>query len=499
MASSVNKRRIAPATAAAVLFIIAALVAACSGAGTPDAPATPAPVATTAPEATAPAADTGAGGSALEGTWEGAIKVAGQEIATRLNFKGNGGTVDFPTQGAVGLPMQNFAAEGASVKFDVLPAPQTASFTGEVNGLSMSGKFLQSGYEGTFNVTRAAPTPVVAKNYQEEEVTFKNGDVTLAGTLTLPNASGPHPAVVLISGSGAQNRDEDLFGFKPFAILADALTNAGVAVLRYDDRGIGGSSQGAAADTSETYAGDVSAAINFLKTRSDIDAQKIGLLGHSEGGIIAPLVSVETGDPAFLILLAGTGVPGRELLVEQAAAIQQADGASAEAVEQTRQKQRAVIDAVLSGENLDAITADLIKEYRAAADKLPAEQKQTLGDLDKWAETTVKAQLAAFQGPWMRFFLTHDPAATLEKVTVPVLALFGEKDTQVPPALNIDPMKAALEKAGNKDVSVTVIPGANHLFQAANTGSPSEYATLPKEFAPGVLDTIVEWVTERVQ
>jgi uncharacterized protein len=475
----------------AALLIVVALVAACSSAATPAAPAT------LAPAATPSGAEAGGGGNALEGTWEGSVKIAGQEIATRLNFAGDGGTVDFPTQGAVGLPMQNLKAEGSNFSFDVLPAPQTATFSGEAQGDALEGTFTQSGFEGTFSTTRSSA--VAVPDYGGEDVTFNNGDVTLAGTLTLPDGAGPHPAIVLISGSGAQNRDEEIFGFKPFAIFAEELSQAGIAVLRYDDRGIGGSSAGTADDTSETYAGDVRAAMEYLQTRSEIDKSKIGLLGHSEGGIIAPLVSVETGDPAFLVLLAGPGVSGRELLVEQAVAIVAADGADEAEQARTREQQQAVIDAVLSGEGLDAIRADLVKEYRAAAEKLPAQQKQALGDLEKWAETTIDSQLAMFESPWMQFFLTHDPATTLENVTVPVLALFGEKDTQVPPAVNIDPMKAALERAGNEDVSVTVIPGANHLFQAAETGSPNEYATLPKEFAPGVTDTIVDWINERMK
>jgi pimeloyl-ACP methyl ester carboxylesterase len=504
--------------AVAALMVIAALVAACGGATTPAAPATQAPAATTAPaateapaataapdaatsapaaESTQPAPEGATGGGALVGTWEGSIKIAGQEIATRFNIATDGGTVDFPTQGAVGLPMQNFKAEGAAVSFEVLPAPQTASFSGEAQGETLSGVFKQSGFEGTFSTTRGSAA--AAPDYGGEDVTFKNGDVTLAGTLTLPEGEGPHPAVVLISGSGAQNRDEEIFGFRPFAILAEELSNAGIAVLRYDDRGIGGSSAGTADDTSETFAGDVEAAIAFLKTRPEIDGAKIGLMGHSEGGIIAPIVAVETGDPAFLILLAGSSIPGDDLLVEQAVAVNAANGASDAELASTREQQRAVVDAVVSGEGLEQLRADMVRQYREAAEKLPAQQKQALGDLDQRAEATVGAQFAQLESAWMKFFLTHDPAPTLEKVTVPVLALFGEKDVQVPPAANVDALKAALEKAGNEDVSVSVIPGANHLFQAADTGSPNEYTTLPKEFAPGVIETIVDWLNERVK
>jgi hypothetical protein len=513
MASIALKR----GTALAALIVLVALIAACAAPATPVQPATQATEATAAPATQppatqapatetpaateAPASGTTTGGSSLEGIWEGTIKVAGQELATRFNFTADGSTVDFPTQGANGIEMENFKADATSFSFSVLPAPQTASFEGQLQGDELSGKFTQAGFEGTFSAKRGSAPVVVAepKEYKEEEVTFTNGDVTLAGTLSLPNGTAPYPAMVLISGSGAQNRDEEIFGFKPFAILADELTKAGIAVLRYDDRSIGGSSKGAADDTSETFAGDVRAAMEYLATRGDIDAAKIGLLGHSEGGIIAPLVAVETGKPAFLVLLAGSTIPGSELLVEQAVAVAASGGMGEAELERVRTQQQAVVDAVVTGEGVDELRADLVKQYRQAADKLPAQQKQALGDLDKWAQATVDTAFAQLQSAWMKFFLTHDPATSLAKVTVPVLALFGEKDVQVPPEFNVEPLKAALEKAGNEDVSVTVIPGANHLFKAAETGSPNEYTQLPHEFAPGVIDTIVGWVTEQVK
>ena len=493
-------------TAVAALLAFVLLIA---GSASPAAPATQ-PAATQAPPtaAVATAAVTpapisaGEGGGSLDGIWEGAVKVMGQEIATRLNFEGQGGTVDFPTQGATRIPMQNFSAQDGSVKFDVLPAPSTASFELKMQGDNLAGSFKQAGYEGTFSATRgvaAQATESAPKEYKEEEVTFKNGDVSLAGTLSLPDGDGPHPAIVLITGSGPQDRDETLFGFKPFAILADALTKSGVAVLRYDDRGVGGSSAGTQEDTSETFAGDVNAAVGFLKARKDIDAEKIGLLGHSEGGIIAPMVAVEQGGIDYIVMLAGPGIRGRELLVEQAAAVAKSSGADDAAVQKTRTEETRVLDAVLTGEGLDEIKSDMVKQVRAQADLLPDDQKKSLGDLDQWAQQTVEQQIGMMQGAWMKFFLTHDQAATLEKVTVPVLALFGEKDVQVPPASNVAPLEAAFAKGGNKDVTVKVIPSANHLFQEATTGSPNEYATLPKEFAPGVVDTITQWVTAQVK
>ena len=466
----------------------------------PAAAASPAaPAAAATPAQSAAAATPASGAASLDGAWDGSINVAGQAISITLKFKGQGGTIDIPAQGARDLRMENFSSQGNQVKFEMLPAPRTAFFTGAVDGDKISGTFEQSGIKGTWSVTQqagASAVPTAAEPYKEEEVTFKNGQYTLAGTLSLPEGAGPHPAVVLISGSGAQNRDEEILGFKPFAILADALTRKGIAVLRYDDRGIGGSTTGTMDDTSETYANDVGAAFDYLKTRSEIDPTKIGLLGHSEGGIIAPMVAVNKGDVAFLVLLAGPGEPGKQILIEQTGAIAKASGADQATVDQQVALQKQVLDAVLTGQGLDQVQTELVQQFKAAADKLPQSQREALGDLDKWAEQNVQAQLTSLQGAWMKFFLTHDPAPVIEKVHAPILALFGGKDVQVPASSNEPAIKAACEKAGNKDCTTKVFPDANHLFQAAQTGGPNEYATLKPEFAPGVVDTITSWVVE---
>jgi uncharacterized protein len=485
------------------LLTVLAVVAGCT-----SAPASPqvAPAAPAASPTAAPSSEGQAGGSAvpLDGAWKGEIEVAGQVIGIQLNFKGQGGTIDLPTQGARGLRMENFSSQGNQVTFEMLPNPRTATFTGTVEGDKMSGPFEQAGAKGTWNATReataaSAPTSKPAEGYKDEEVTFKNGRYTLAGTLSIPDGAGPHPAIILISGSGAQNRDEELFGFKPFAILADALAKKGIAVLRYDDRGIGGSTTGTMDDTSETFAADVSSAYDYLKTRSEINPKKIGLLGHSEGGIIAPMVAVNKGDVAFLVLLAGTGEPGKDVLLAQSQAILKASGADAATVAQNAVLEKEVIDAAVTGQGLDQVRSDLVKAFKASVEQLPEDQRKQLGDIDQWAQKRVDEQMLGMQGPWMKFFLTHDPAPVLEKVHAPVLALFGTKDVQVLAATNEPAVKAALEKGGNKDVTTKVFPDANHLFQAAQTGSPTEYATLKPEFAPGVVDTITSWVVEHTK
>lgn len=438
----------------------------------------------------------------LDGAWEGKLSVAGQELGIVLSFKGQSGTIDIPVQNAKGIRLESVAVKGNQVNFEMLPEPNTATFSGTIEGDKMSGDYEQSGYKGTWSATRqatAAVAPAPAKGYQEEEITFKNGQYSLGGTLSLPAGPGPHPAVILISGSGAQNRDEELFGFKPFAILADALTKQGIAVLRYDDRGIGASSTGTVDDSSETYAADVGAAVDFLKTRSDVDPKRIGLLGHSEGGIIAPMVAVNKGDVAFLVLLGAPGLTGKEVLREQVGAIAKANGADQATIDTTVAQQDRAVEAILTGKGLDELKAEIVKDLKAEIEKLPESQRQALGDPDEFAEKTAQVQVESLQGAWVTFFLAHDPAPVLEKVDAPVLALFGGKDVQVLAATNEPAVKAALAKGGNNDVTTKTFQDVNHLFQAAQTGSPKEYASLKPEFAPGVLETITDWVVEQTK
>jgi hypothetical protein len=358
----------------------------------------------------------------------------------------------------------------------------------------IEGTFSQAGFTGSFTLTRKEAEALEVVPYREEEITFSNGDVTLAGTLTLPPGAGPYPAVVLVSGSGAQNRDEEVFGFKIFRMLADALTRKGIAVLRYDDRGVGGSSAGADSDTSDTYAGDVAAAVQYLRGRHEIAPQSIGLLGHSEGGIIAPLVATRSPDVAFIILMSGTGVPGSRILQEQARLINEASGLSPADVEEKADLQKRVINAALAGQGWDPVRTDLVAEFEKTAAAMPEDQRKALGDVDTWVARSVDSQIAALQSPWMQFFLSHDPAPVLEKVAVPVLALFGGLDLQVPAEENRDAIVSALQRGGNKDVTIELFPDANHLFQKAVTGSPTEYATLKPEFVPGFLETISDWI-----
>jgi pimeloyl-ACP methyl ester carboxylesterase len=437
--------------------------------------------------------------ASVAGHWEGSISVAGQNLSARVDLTVEGdvlkGTADFPEQNAMGLPLQNASQQGNKIHFEVLPAPSTAVFDGDMMGPDqIQGTFTQSGFAGDFSLIRKQVATPEAVPYRQEEVKFANGDVTLAGTLTLPQGAGPFPAVVLITGSGPENRDEEIFGFPIFRVLADGLTRKGIAVLRYDDRGVGGSSAGTAADTSETFAGDVSAAVQYLKGRPEIDPKHIGLLGHSEGGIIAPMVAVSSPDVSFIILMSGPGVPGSRIIEEQARLIAEANGTPPADLEQQMELQKRTIQAAITGQGWDQLKADLLAWLKKSAAAMPEDQRKALGDIDAWAARNVEAQVQALQSPWMQFFLTHDPAPVLEQVKVPVLALFGGLDLQVPAEENRAAIEKALTEGGNKDFTLKTFPNANHLYQEAVTGSPSEYAKLKPEFVPGFLDTISDWI-----
>ncbi|HSN73527.1 MAG TPA: alpha/beta fold hydrolase, partial [Anaerolineae bacterium] len=309
------------------LLLSAVACTAPAPAAPPTQPPAPAPAAPPTALAATPAGQPSL--PSLEGNWEGSIQVASQDIGMVIRFTGSGseakGMMDIPAQSAKDIPLNKVDLSASKVHFEAFSGQSLAAYDGQVlaDG-SIAGRFTQGGFSGAFTLKRAAakaaPTAVPAP-YQQEEVTVKNGAASLAGTLTLPPAGGPFPAVVLISGSGAQNRDEEVFGFQPFRLIADHFTRNGIAVLRMDDRGVGGSTGDVANVTSEDFAGDIAAAVAMLKGRPDINPKQIGLLGHSEGGIIAPMVADRSSDVAYVILLAGPGLSGGQIVVQQLADI----------------------------------------------------------------------------------------------------------------------------------------------------------------------------------
>ena len=340
--------------------------------------------------------------------------------------------------------------------------------------------------------------PVVAQDeaqYTEQDVTFDNQGITLAGTLSLPAGDGPHPAVVLISGSGPSNRDEavpEMMEMKPFALLADGLASQGLAVLRYDDRGVGESTGEYDLATSADLATDAAAAVDYLRSRSEIDTNSVGLLGHSEGGIIAGLVAADDPDLAFVISMAGPAVNGYDLLLMQMEQTMRASGATDEMIAALIEQERPAMDMIVNAEwdALEAMTREVLPEQMAA---MTEEQREVLGD----PEALIEKTMIQYQ-TWFRYFLTFDPADAWVQVKSPVLGLFGELDTQVDADQNAPALEAALEAASNPDVTIVRFPTGNHLFQVAQTGSPEEYATLEQDYLPEFLPTIIDWLAERV-
>lgn len=437
------------------------------------------------------------------GHWEGAIDLPGQPLVIKVDLtltdKGWIGTIDIPPQGATGLTLQGVGVDRGAITFRIAGVPGDPTFTGVLSEGRISGTFRQSGQEVPFHLGRevvAAPSrpqePKPPFPYRVEEVAVHRGGITLAGTLTLPEGEGPFPAAVLISGSGAQDRDETLFGHKPFLVLADYLTRAGIAVVRSDDRGIGGSGGRLSDVTSADLADDALAWIDLLAGRPEIDRTAIGMIGHSEGGIIGPLAAVQSPRVAFLVLMGGTGLPGGEILVAQTAALTRASGRDSLFVARQAEAERRLVEAVVAGAGAEEVRELLRALARVQMETVPdgPEKEATIGQ-------AVAAGLAEMQKPWMGFFLGYDPRPALRRVRVPVLVLNGERDLQVLPDPNLGEIERALREGGNQDVTVRRMPGLNHLFQPARTGLPDEYGAIETTLAPVVLETIREWVLSR--
>ncbi len=334
--------------------------------------------------------------------------------------------------------------------------------------------------------------PTAPFPYESIDVKFKNSvdNVELAGTLTLPKSEQPIPAVILVSGSGPQDRDETLMEHKPFLVLADHLSRNGIAVLRYDDRGVGQSLGDFSAASTREFANDAEAAIDYLAGRPEIDNQKIGLIGHSEGGLIGPMVANRNGNVSFLVLLAGPAVPGTTIIQTQSAAIARRMGAGENDIQQSQDLNQRLFSTLARLEADDPPMPKLKAAFDQWVLTLPEDQQ----DQAKAGVASIRPMVS----PWFRFFLEYNPIQELENLKVPTLALFGEKDLQVLVDTNEPPMKKALAKSGVSGSEVIVMPGLNHLFQQAKTGLPAEYVAIDETMNPEVLDKIKQWIHARL-
>ena len=284
-------------------------------------------------------------------------------------------------------------------------------------------------------------------------------------------------------------------GHKPFLVLADHLTKNGIAVLRFDDRGTFESKGEFKTATSADFATDVESAVLYLMTRKEINKKKIGLMGHSEGGIIAPMVAAKSKDVAFIVLLAGTGIPGDQLLLLQQELIGKASGISDEDLQKSKNISKVAFELVTKSVNTETLKTDLTAYLKQVMKSLPDSGKQAGMN----TEETVNAQVTQLVTPWMEYFIKLNPAAALEKVRCPVLAINGDKDLQVPSKINLEAIKKALEKGGNKKVTTKELPNLNHLFQECTTGLPSEYAKIEQTFSPIALNELTKWIVEQVK
>lgn len=449
-------------------------------------------------------------------TWRGTISLPGMEMAFSVEFTLPAeadeespvtATIDIPAQGAVGIPLQEVVYSDDELRFVITQAG--AYFALKRDGDSAEGTLRQMGQNFPVTMRRSTPeeaeamkpkrpqTPKPPFPYSQEEVTFTNpdDDTTLAGTLIVPEGDGPFPAVVFITGSGPQDRDETIFSHKPFFVIADHLARHGIASLRYDDRGVGGSGGSTMQSTAFDTAGDVMSAIELLQARPKINPDRIGLIGHSEGGIVAPIVAADNPSVDFLVLLAGTGLPGVEVLESQLRALLAASGVAGEELDRQIEIQQNALRKVIEGETLEEVRT-AVEELLLAQSGL---ERNEDGSVPESIQPGVDAQTAALSSPWFQSFLVLDPRTYLKRVSQPVLALNGSLDFQVDPDLNLPEIRKALEEGGNQHFTVRELPGLNHLFQTAESGMLDEYSRIEETISPKVLEMITAWIRDRAK
>ena len=432
----------------------------------------------------------------IDGNWMGDIDTGMVKLRVVVHIvntdQGLTATMDSLDQNAYGIAVSSVTRNGNSLKFEIKSIGGSYEGTISADLAGITGTWTQMGksmplalkkVKSAAELYRPRPqTPVKPYPYREEEVTYDNSkaNIKLAGTLTIPQGKGPFPAVLLMAGSGPNDRDETIMGHKPFLVLADYLTRKGIVVLRADKRGIGKSGGDYGKAVMGDFASDGEAGIAYLKTRPEVDVHRIGIIGHSEGGVEGPMVAASDPDVAFLVMMAGPGVKGDEILKAQQRLIEQSRGLPAEKIEQDAVTQQKVF--AILGKDEDDATRE--KDLRAAlTGSVPDAQ---LG-----------IQVKILDSPWFRGFVAYDPAPTLAKLTCPVLAINGEKDLQVPPDQNLPAIRKAL--ANNKNVEVDELPGLNHLFQDAKTGAISEYQEIEETMSPVALEKVAGWIAKQTQ
>jgi len=439
------------------------------------------------------------------GDWNGALEVQGMQLRLVFHITADGenlkATMDSPDQGANGIPVNKVVLNEKKLTIEMPKMGIKYTSTVNKDGTEIDGTFNQGSMSLPLKMTRkklakkelVRPQEPKSFDYQQVEVKFENpkGGHELAGTLTIPKDGKFEKVVILISGSGPQDRNEELLGHKPFLVLSDHFTKRGIAVLRYDDRGVAKSTGSFKGSTSRDFADDTHAAVSFLKKRKDMAGKKIGLCGHSEGGMIAPMVASEDADIDFIVLLAGPGIKIPEVMMLQLYKISEAEEVSDETRKTNviigKQMFDYIFDNVkMSKEELKKGLTEMLSE---GFDSLP-EAEREYEEKEKFIEEGLKMML----DDWFLYFMQFDPANYLTKVKCPVLAINGELDMQVTPKENLEGIKSSLANAGNKNVTIKEFKSLNHLFQKSETGAPSEYPKLEETFNEEAMKLVSDWI-----
>ena len=439
----------------------------------------------------------------LPGSWLGKLSLGGIELRVIFNLSVTEkdsliATLDSPDQGAKDIKLGSVTLTGETLR---ISAP---GIMGEYNGTIKNdslilGTWKQGGNTMTLDLSKLKTAfslvrpqePRPPFPYTSEDVTFTNNkfNIKLAGTLTLPNGNGPFKAVIMITGSGAQNRNEELMGHKPFLIIADYLSRNGIAVLRYDDRGVGGSQGNYTEATSADLATDAEAAFKFLKNNPKINKKEIGLIGHSEGGLIAPITAASNTDIGFIVTLAGPGVTGQQIMIRQTEDIGRLSGIKENALKESVDINKKLYAVLRKEKDNNKAEKKVLALYRDILKKKKTPEAQVEKEIKE-----LKQRFGARTYTWFRYFLTTDPARFWKQVECPVLALNGEKDLQVAAHENLPAIEKALNSGGNESVKTISLPGLNHLFQHSTTGLPADYGTIEETFSPEVLKIIATWI-----
>ncbi len=429
----------------------------------------------------------------ITGDWYGKLDVNMSKLTMVFHISHSGDgyvtVMDSPDQGAKGLPTSSTTFSDG--KLVVTASALGMKYEGRLVGDRLEGTFSQGGFSAPLEfsrdaITRNRPqTPQPPYPYRAEEVVFENeaAGIALAGTLTLPQGDGPFPAAVLISGSGAQNRDEELMGHKPFLVLADYLTRRGIAVLRYDDRGVGGSGGDYASASIQDFATDAESALEYLFSRDDIDGSRVGLIGHSEGGLLVYMIAGSRDDVAFIVSMAGPTVLGYDALSEQRRLLNEAFGGTEETYRQNEMLVKRINDMVDADspeyvmENLDSLTLDMMPSYLRGDAQAVAQCREAI-------KGALSPEIISLQ--------RYDPTVDIGRIGCPILAIVGEKDLQVPASVSVVPLEGKVREG--TPLTTVIYPDLNHLFQHAGTGLPTEYVEIEETVSPQVMEDMAEWI-----